>query len=296
MSLYVIKCVFKDTCDPKFYVGISNNVDHRIDLHLRGQSGVAWVNLHGQRGTWSLIERIDPVVTPEGLKDLTPFAENILTKEYMSTYGVQNVRGGRWSQVDLQPFVVEELNMEFRAAKDLCYVCGLPGHQSRNCSRGHNRMYTVQASSVKASSAPSVQEPSEVIRPTICLGSTGQSGTLTGQSGTSLWCTLNGPYADTINGNTVNYSGQRGGRSDHLVNKGAFFFYRATSTDPWTPCGPILESKKVGSSQDISKFELTISGSSASTEPVHGKKRACMSVGLRVPTRDKWEMSGIIQH
>jgi hypothetical protein len=278
MSLYVIRC---STNVPKYYIGISSNVNHRLELHFSGQSGVAWVNHHAKDGTWSLVEQIDPVVTPEGLKDLTPFAENILTKEYMSLHGIENVRGGRWSQIDLQEFVVNELNMEFRAAKDLCYVCGLPGHQSRNCQRGHSRMYTDSNSVIGASG--------------IVSGSTDKSGQC-GLSGTSLWCTLDGPYKDSINGNTVNYSGQRGGRTDFLIKKGAYFFFRETSADNWIPCGPILECVRDNSDQDknVSKFILKLSNFRGA--PVHGKKRAVESSGLRLPSKDKWEMSGIITH
>ena len=288
MSLYVIKCSSQTDVKPdKYYIGISNNVKHRLELHFSGQSGVAWVALHAKNGSWSLVEQIDPVVTPDGLKNLTPFAENILTKEYMSLYGVENVRGGRWSQIDLQPFVVEELNMEFRSAKDLCYVCGLPGHQSRNCQRGQSRMYTMNTDTMNTDTTNTETKFSAEVH------STCQSGQ-SGQSGTSLWCTLNGPYQDSINGNTVNYSGQRGGRTDSLIKEGAYFFYRETASDSWIPCGPILEAVRESKNGDISKFILKLGNFRGLS--VHGKKRAVESCGLKVPSKDKWEMSGIIQH
>ena len=122
----------------------------------------------------------------------------------------------------------------------------------------------------------------------------GQSGQA--KSGTSLWCTLNGPYKDSMNGNIVNYSGQKGRRTDSLIKEGAYFFFRETSSDNWIPCGPILESIRDNSDEDqnVSKFILKLGPSRGA--PVHGKKRAVESSGLKVPSKDKWEMSGIIIH
>lgn len=259
MSLYVIKA--EHFSEPtKFYVGISENVEHRLDLHFKGLSNVAWVEKFSAEGrTWTLQEIVKPISVNNVEQSCTEYAENVLTKEYMSVHGVQNVRGGRWSQIDLKPFVVEELTMELRSASGLCFSCGLAGHQSRQCTKNY---YKANASSE-------------------------------GLSGTSLWCTLSGPYKDTINGNEVLYSGQRGGRTDNLVKNGAYFFYRQNSSDMWIPCGTIVEATKICQHDDVSKFKLIIG---EPKEPIQGKSRAVKSVGLKVPSRDKWEMSGIIQH
>jgi len=256
MSLYVIKA--SSTTDTKYYVGISQNVDERLDKHFCGNSGVAWVQKYLNEGrSWVVHEIVKPVIIDGITHDCTEFAENVLTKEYMSTYGIENVRGGRWSQIDLKPFVVEELTMEFRSAKGLCFVCGFPGHQSRECKRGNLHQKT-ECNAI------------------------------------SLWCTLNGPYNDTISDNEVHYSGQRGGKTDHLVKVGAYFFYRESAGDKWIPCGQVLEVTQIGHLNGLSKFKLTLP--STRGIPIQGKSRALESVGLQVPSRDKWEMSGIIQH
>ncbi len=104
----------------KFYVGKSENVMLRYQQHLNGV-GSAWT------------KKYKPISLEKTIEKASPFDEDKITKEYMSKYGIENVRGGSYVEVELSDFHKEALNMEIWAAKDLCTNCGRPGHFTKNC-------------------------------------------------------------------------------------------------------------------------------------------------------------------
>jgi|JI10StandDraft_1071094.scaffolds.fasta_scaffold136717_3 hypothetical protein len=103
----------------KWYIGKTNNVNQRVDQHKRGE-GSLWTKLHPVR---SLVETI------EG----DSFDEDKTVKIYMSRYGVENVRGGSYSQVDLSKMQLLSLETELRGAQDACFKCGEKGHFATKC-------------------------------------------------------------------------------------------------------------------------------------------------------------------
>jgi predicted GIY-YIG superfamily endonuclease len=104
----------------KFYVGKTDNVINRYQQHLNG-SGSAWTKKYKPIG----IEKVIP--------NASPFEEDKVTKEYMAKYGIENVRGGAYVEVELSEFHRDALNMEIWAAKDLCTTCGRSGHWAKDC-------------------------------------------------------------------------------------------------------------------------------------------------------------------
>lgn len=104
----------------KYYVGKTTDVMKRFNEHKSG-SGSAWTKLH----------------TPKKILECRPLNndhdENNLTKDYMKKYGIENVRGGAYTQTSLPDHVKTVLNTELRSNKDTCYKCGEAGHFANQC-------------------------------------------------------------------------------------------------------------------------------------------------------------------
>ena len=103
-----------------YYIGKSDNVAARYQQHLNGK-GSAWT------------KKYPPISLVKTIKGASPFDEDKITKEYMLKYGIDNVRGGSYVQIELSPFHMDALNMEIRGATDLCTQCGRAGHFVKDC-------------------------------------------------------------------------------------------------------------------------------------------------------------------
>jgi cellular nucleic acid-binding protein len=114
-QLYVLQLANK-----KYYVGKTTDVMKRFNEHKSG-SGSAWTKLHA----------------PKKILECRPLAndhdENNVTKDYMKKYGIENVRGGAYTQTSLPDHVKTVLNTEIRSNKDTCYKCGEAGHFANQC-------------------------------------------------------------------------------------------------------------------------------------------------------------------
>jgi predicted GIY-YIG superfamily endonuclease len=104
----------------RYYIGKSDNVMNRYQQHLNG-NGSAWTR------------KYKPISFEKTIENVSPFEEDKITKEYMSKYGIDKVRGGSYVEVELSEFHKGALNMEIWAAKDLCTQCGRPGHFAKAC-------------------------------------------------------------------------------------------------------------------------------------------------------------------
>ena len=84
--IYVLQCTKK-----KYYVGKSINVDKRYQEHLDGST--AWT------------AKYTPLKILETVESLTNTSELNKTLEYMERYGIDNVRGGPWCQLNIQHYI-----------------------------------------------------------------------------------------------------------------------------------------------------------------------------------------------
>jgi predicted GIY-YIG superfamily endonuclease len=115
-NIYVLRCE-----GGRYYIGKSDNIKNRYKQHLDG-NGSAWTR------------KYKPVSLEKTIENVSPFEEDKITKEYMSKYGIDKVRGGSYVEVELSDFHKDALKMEIWGAKDLCTKCGRKGHWAKDCN------------------------------------------------------------------------------------------------------------------------------------------------------------------
>lgn len=114
-TVYVLECE-----NDKYYVGKTKKLSTRILYHFNN-FGSTWTKMH------------KPIKVLASFKNCDSFDEDKYTKFYMSKYGIDNVRGGAYSQLVLDPLVLELIKKEIWNAEDRCFKCGELGHFAVNC-------------------------------------------------------------------------------------------------------------------------------------------------------------------
>jgi predicted GIY-YIG superfamily endonuclease len=104
----------------KFYVGKTTDIERRNEEHMNGTAS-AWT------------KKYKPVSVEKIIPNASAFDEDKWTKIYMEKYGVENVRGASYAQMELDETQRETLEREFRSAKDACMKCGRSGHFAKSC-------------------------------------------------------------------------------------------------------------------------------------------------------------------
>ena len=114
-NIYILKLK-----DNKYYVGKSKDPEKRFLEHVDGNGS-----------TWTA--KYEPIEILKVIKDASPFDEDKFVKEYMSIYGVKNVRGGSYVKEVLEEKDLNTLQKEIRNATDCCTKCGNKGHFVKDC-------------------------------------------------------------------------------------------------------------------------------------------------------------------
>lgn len=104
----------------KYYVGKTSDPVRRLQEHVSGK-GSEWTRLH------------PPVKMIRTIPGASSFDEDRYVKEYMMKYGVDNVRGGSYSNPELDEVQECALQQEIRGATDCCMRCGRKGHFTKSC-------------------------------------------------------------------------------------------------------------------------------------------------------------------
>jgi len=114
-NIYILKLA-----DNKYYVGKSKDPEKRFLEHVNGDGS-----------TWTT--KYEPIEILRVIKDASPFDEDKFVKEYMSKFGIKNVRGGSYVKEVLDEIELYNLKKEIWGATDCCTQCGRKGHFIKDC-------------------------------------------------------------------------------------------------------------------------------------------------------------------
>jgi predicted GIY-YIG superfamily endonuclease len=109
----------------KFYVGkthINWGIEITFDEHVKGY-GCEW------------IRKYKPLSIIEKYEHDSEFEEDILTKKYMMKYGIQNVRGGSYTKIELESWQINCLEHEFK---------NISGHLENECNKSPYNDYLLE--------------------------------------------------------------------------------------------------------------------------------------------------------
>lgn len=119
-SIYIYKLE-----EEKYYVGKTTNTLRRFDNHLHDK-GSKWTKLYKPIHPLGIMYNCDE------------FDELKYTIKYMSIYGIQNVRGGPFCQINLDQSDITIINKMILSSKDNCFKCG-GDHFIHQCNKiGNN--------------------------------------------------------------------------------------------------------------------------------------------------------------
>lgn len=115
--LYVLRLT-----NDKYYIGISHkNIFERFSQHKQGK-GAEWTKIY------------KPIDIIESFRTNNIFEEDKYTKMYMNKFGIENVRGGSYSNIKLKEYQIKAIELELKSANFLCFKCGKFGHFASKCS------------------------------------------------------------------------------------------------------------------------------------------------------------------
>jgi len=115
MHIYVLKLE-----GGKYYVGKTNNPTFRLEEHF-DSNGSAWTM------------KYKPIEVFHLIPDCDDYDEDKYTRMYMDKFGVDNVRGGSWTKLELDNKTREVLTQMSKSTNDQCFRCGRTGHFSKQC-------------------------------------------------------------------------------------------------------------------------------------------------------------------
>ena len=113
----------------RYYIGRSEYEDLRLIQHSRGK-GAAWTS------------KFRPISILEIRQCKSPFEEDMVTKEYMAKYGIDNVRGGSYVKIVLDSIQIDAITRELLSVSDACKSCGMSGHFIDDCNKKNSRAIT----------------------------------------------------------------------------------------------------------------------------------------------------------
>lgn len=105
----------------KYYVGRTDHMENRWKAHTSGK-GSLWT------------KKYRPIELLNTYSSKNPFEEDKYTKECMSIYGIDNVRGGSYVREILDLDARRLIQKEIWAAKDCCVRCGRNSHFVKECN------------------------------------------------------------------------------------------------------------------------------------------------------------------
>ena len=114
-NIYILKLKNK-----KYYIGKTENPKLRVGEHFSGD-GSAWTRKYPPKKIKKIINNCDD------------YDEDKYTKKYMAKYGINNVRGGSYININLEDYQLQALKRELIMTNNLCARCGRDGHFAKDC-------------------------------------------------------------------------------------------------------------------------------------------------------------------
>jgi len=104
----------------KYYIGKTYNMEKRIKQHYNS-NGSEWT------------KKYKFVKTLEILQNKDNEDEDKYTLKYMNKYGIDNVRGGSFCEIDLSEECKRVIEKMINGFNNKCYHCGKNDHYIKNC-------------------------------------------------------------------------------------------------------------------------------------------------------------------
>lgn len=115
-TIYVLQCERN-----RYYIGKTDRpLENRVEEHFN-RSGSEWTR------------RYKPIKVIEIKQNADDFDEDKYTKIYMKQFGIEKVRGGTYTRMELPEYQVMTLEKELCSASDLCFRCNRTKHFASTC-------------------------------------------------------------------------------------------------------------------------------------------------------------------
>jgi len=114
----------------KYYIGKTKNPDMRLDYHFNS-NGSEWTKIY------------KPIKVYEIIPNCDSYDEDKYTLKYMEKEGINNVRGGSFSQIELSEEQIKLINQMIKSATDKCFNSGESGHFIKDCMESKVQDYVI---------------------------------------------------------------------------------------------------------------------------------------------------------
>jgi hypothetical protein len=109
----------------KYYIGKTSYPNFRIDQHFNSD-GSQWT------------KKYKPIKILDIIPNCDNFDEDKYTLQYMGKYGINNVRGGSFCELQLNKEHLGTINKMISGSTDKCYICGESGHFAKDCTQDND--------------------------------------------------------------------------------------------------------------------------------------------------------------